>query len=128
MRVGDLPLILFLIALTILATVHIVGLELMLYWRYHWFDIPMHALGGAIVSLGSQSALFHSVFRCRPHHLGFAIALVLAVGISWEVFEWGAGIVDVEEYVADTILDIVLDVCGGVVGYVVGSALRNQVE
>ena len=52
-------LLLFGLASIILAVTHIISLELFLYWRYWWLDLPMHILGGSVVALGMWVA--HSV-------------------------------------------------------------------
>lgn len=103
--------ILFAIAATTLALLHILALEFFLYWTYLWLDIPMHLLGGAVVSLG--------LLVCFPRvKLWLVLLFVLCVGCGWEVFEWVTGILYTETApFADTALDLVMDLVGGAVGY-----------
>ena len=109
---------LFAVALSILGVVHVVATSFYLYWTYPWLDIPLHALGGAVVSLG-----FLVLFHAYVHgHFGKGLAVtlgaVLAVGAVWEVFEFVSVIAGSEPgYVQDTILDFVMDLAGGCVGY-----------
>ena len=109
---------LFAVAISVLGVVHAVATSFYLYWTYPWFDIPMHALGGMVVSLG-----FLTVSRAHTHgHFGKGLAMTLGavfvVGVAWEVFEFVSVIAGAEPgYVPDTILDFVMDLAGGCVGY-----------
>ena len=82
-----LPTIFFLIAGSILAVIHVISLELFLYWKYLWLDIPMHALGGAVVALGLFT--LHDLWPRYPKRLLYPIPvllLVLLVAMGWEVY------------------------------------------
>lgn len=113
-----------LIAASVLAVVHYVSLELYLYWRYLWLDMPVHALGGAIVAL--------AVFV--PYDLGFkgpkrwlelksVLLIVLMVALIWEVYELMIGIPIEDDYLFDTITDLLMGLGGGLIGYLVGKRL-----
>ena len=131
-------LIVFLILLVLLALVHQYAMAWSLYKVYPWFDIPMHFWGGALVGLGTGTALFAKVFYRNPQTLFQVMVWVLFVGGVWEVFEWYAGIAGVVTYLAsiipdyhtlwvlDTVKDLVFDLCGGFVGYRVAIALSNN--
>ena len=121
----DSVFLLFSLALITLAGVHQLAMSWYLYWAYPWFDMPMHFLGGIIIGLGSQTELFEKTMRVRIPTVWVCAALVLAVGLLWEVFEWMFVIVNLEGYVLDTARDLVLDLAGGSVGYVIASSFRK---
>lgn len=122
----DAAFVLFFTALAFLASIHYLAMSWSLYWIYPWFDIPIHAIGGAVVALGSQSSFFGRLFPLETRTFIRCIALVMAVGISWEVFEWQVGIIDSLVYLFDTGLDLCMDFLGGVLGYVIASVLRSS--
>lgn len=90
------------------------GLATLFYWydAIWWFDIPMHFLGGfwvgavALWVLGARAP--GAPFRRR---LGVAFLAVAAVGVSWEVFEFG---LDAIGDSVDTQQDLMFDVLGAV--------------
>ena len=125
MRSKSFPL--FIVALGLLDVAHIVATDFYLYWTYLWLDIPMHALGGAVVALGFLTccARYARVDFWR----GFLVTLgaVITVGVAWEVFEYMTGIADSEPgYVGDTILDLIMDIFGGCVGYLAARARERS--
>lgn len=81
-----------------------------LYWRYEWFDIPMHYLGGIVIA----SFLVPLIPRGRRFTLLFA-ALTLFIG--WEVFEYIFGLPREANYPLDTAEDLLLDVLGALTAY-----------
>jgi hypothetical protein len=107
----------FFTALILLAVVHVVALELYLYWKFLWFDIPMHILGGVSVALGY--ALLERRVRRRFSTVIWYVGAVLCVGIAWEMFEYAAGISGVggESIAVDTAIDLGMDLLGGILGY-----------
>jgi hypothetical protein len=93
-----------------LLALHYVAMEEFLYWRYAWFDIPMHFLGG--LSLGVLGVgLLH---RRRPAALALFVA---AAFVAWEIFEVVFGLPLESNYVSDTALDIVMDSAGALLAY-----------
>jgi hypothetical protein len=119
-------LTLTMITLSVLATAHIIALQFFLYWKYNWFDIPMHFLGGVCVALGFGILPF---FRIRLKEaydtLLTYVAVVLVVGLFWEVFEIVGGVNVIDEYfVGDTLIDLLMDILGGMLGYVLVHRLR----
>lgn len=115
---------LFLIALTTLTVIHLLSLRFFIYWRYDWFDIPMHLFGGAVVALGIFAAYELGVpFAQRFFGFWPLLAAVLAVAIMWEVYEYVIGLSVLEEdFVVDTGIDLAMGLIGGVVGYFVGNS------
>ncbi|MDC1205420.1 hypothetical protein N8083_01070 [Candidatus Pacebacteria bacterium] len=116
-----LSTILFLIAGSILVMIHIISLELSLYWKYLWLDIPVHALGGSVLALCFFA--LHDVFPRFPKRLLYPIPvllLILLISLGWEVYEIGIGIPIEADFEIDTSIDLIMAMLGGVVGYVVG--------
>lgn len=109
-----------------MAVLHIVALQLFLYWRFWWLDIPMHALGGTVVALGLFAAYDFRLFRNKTFlKVGYVIAFVLLIALLWEAFELYAGVPREEDYLFDTILDLIMGVVGGYLGYIVANSIRK---
>jgi hypothetical protein len=117
----------FLSALLTLAIVHNVATTFFLYWKYLWFDIPMHLLGGLCVALGISILPFFRIHL--PHRFGTIwgyLFVVIIAGIVWEWFEVVADIsVFDETFILDTSLDLLMDVIGGIVGYHIVRSTQN---
>lgn len=121
-----IPTIIFLVTFSMLAAIHYIALELFLYWRYWWFDLPMHFIGGAIVALGVFT--LHDLTLFVPERFLRLIPVffgVLLVALVWEVYEIAIGIPIEDDYVFDTTIDIIMGLSGGVLGYFVGSNVRK---
>lgn len=121
-----LPTIIFLIAFFIMATLHVLAIELYLYWKHLWLDIPMHMLGGSVIALGMFAA--HDLLRSFPKRLLYPIPVLLVVlmgSLAWEVFEIYAGVPIEANFAGDTTIDLVMDMLGGIVGYIVGYSLSS---
>lgn len=97
---------------SILAVLAELALENYLYWRFEWFDLPMHFLGGAMTASLLVALLMH--FRPRLFILGAVV-----VFIGWEIFEYALGFPKESNYVFDTSLDILMDTLGAVVIYTI---------
>ena len=121
----QLTTILFLIAFSMLAVLHIIALTLSLYWHFWWFDIPMHLFGGMVVALGFFTLRDLHILGNTWFRLITIISLVFVIAIAWELFEFVAGVPIDENYISDTSLDLLMGVCGGSIGYYVGTRLRN---
>jgi hypothetical protein len=123
----NLLLTLFLSSLTTLAVVHYVALEFFLYWRYLWFDIPMHLLGGTTVALGISILPFFRINIPRRFLTLFGyVSIVLCVGLAWEAFELIGGISILDEsFVPDTITDLCMDILGGLIGYALSVKMHS---
>jgi hypothetical protein len=60
------------------------------YWRYAWFDVPMHLIGGLAIGLVSAWAYLEakSVPERRAGDLvWFCLLFSAAIGLTWELFE-----------------------------------------
>lgn len=118
--------ILFLIALSVLAGVHLLALRFFLYWHYPWLDLPMHVLGGSVVALSTFafSNLHVPGAYLVPVSVIRVMSVVVVVVIAWEVFEVWAGVTMVGNYWLDTSLDIIFGLLGGLTGYFVAKRVH----
>jgi hypothetical protein len=120
-------LTLFFSAITTLAIVHTLAIRFFLYWKYTWFDIPMHILGGICIALGISILPFFKI-QLSPRYTTIILYIIVAlvVGILWEIFEFTFGIsVYDETFVADTISDLFMDVVGGAIGYSIVQSVKK---
>lgn len=119
--------LLLLLSVVTLAFVHISALQFYLYWQYVWLDVPVHFLGGAVVTF-----LFFSLVDLGVRLPTWCqkvvpvLIMVFLVGVAWELYELLIGIVMRDNYVFDTTLDLVMDVCGGYVGFIISRRARMQ--
>lgn len=81
------------------------------YWEYPWFDVLMHLMGGIAVT----AFMMWAAERFLPTYAPYLVAIpaLIAVGVSWEVFEWFAKAPSEVDYVLDTVTDLVMDGVGG---------------
>lgn len=112
------------ITIVIVAILHFSALQFFLYWKFWWFDILTHFLGGLWVSISLLWLFFQfglvNIFKNKKNHnLLVAFVGTLFVGVMWEIFEYYFGIagVDAPNYVKDTVMDIFFDLTGGLVAY-----------
>lgn len=126
MQISLITILLFISVLT-LGIIHNVALELFLYWRYPFLDLPVHMLGGAIIVL-FLFALPTMGINIPPRYLTLKSVLltVLIIGLFWEVFEMVARIPVIgENFQFDTTLDLISDVIGGAIGFYVAKRLST---
>ena len=117
--------ILFLISLSVLAGIHFIAEYLFLYWKFPWLDIPMHAFGGIIISLGVFTLYDFKVIPRRYIKLLAVWLIALVVILGWEVFKLFTGKVIDDTFVIDTVMDIVIGSVGSLVGYYVANNIRH---
>jgi len=121
-----LPTIIFLITFSFLAGMNFLAVELFLYWRFWWFDIPMHFIGGVTVALGLFTLHdLRLVIPARYLQLVPVLSLVFVVAMSWEAYELFIGIPIESDYVIDTLTDLCMGTLGGLVGYSIGTSLNK---
>lgn len=113
--------------ISVIAILHVTALSKFYYWDYWWFDILMHLLGGLWVGL---FIFWFDEWIKLPFKINLInfLALILAVGIAWELWElmFGITLVRGDKYVFDTILDIIMDITGGVVTYFLKNNNKNN--
>lgn len=90
-----------------------------LYWRFWWYDIMMHFLGGTLI--GGLSVWGASYFRpslSRRQLLYVGLIGIAAVGIGWEFFEFFTGqYVGQANIAMDTMQDLIMDTLGTIVAW-----------
>lgn len=89
---------------------HLVALESFFYWKFWWYDIAMHALGGVALAaltlgvIGRHAAVFWG-----------AMAIML---FGWELFEYIGGISTGQpNFWLDTVIDIIVGSCAALIVY-----------
>ena len=100
------------------AGLHILALQINLYWYFWWFDLPMHFFGGAVVALGLFAFIDLGLPMSKRIQKFIPVMIyVLAVALLWEGYELLIGIPVLADYFFDTGLDIVMGLLGGMVGW-----------
>ncbi|MEK7530400.1 MAG: hypothetical protein AAB573_00875 [Patescibacteria group bacterium] len=99
-------LLLILVASVVILAMHLAAFEYYLYWRFWWYDLIMHAMGGVIIA--SIALVFGVQSYARP------VALAVVVGCAWEIMEYMAGIRIGKNYAFDTVLDVIADMSGAI--------------
>lgn len=112
-----------LVLLVVIAAVNGIANVYSLYWRFPWFDIPMHYAGGfwlggfalwlLVRNMSDQDALKRS-----GRLIWIPLAAVLVIGgLGWELFEFGVDTlvaVSTQNTLRDTVGDIFFDMLGSV--------------
>lgn len=126
----------FLIVLAVLIGVlNFYAYEFFWYWRYWWFDILMHTLGGIWVGAFVLWFLFiiqkgkMVQYSARAAFL-FAFAGISVVGAGWELFEFSAkNLIFLPRHdPANTISDLFFDGIGCLFAVIVFVVLYNVNE
>lgn len=89
------------------------ALQEYLYWRWWWFDILMHFLGGILIG---GIALIVSEFTKLPL-LPVTVVALIGIGIGWELFEWVFELYDTAWDPVDTSIDLIMDTLGAFLVY-----------
>jgi len=94
-----------------------------LYWRFWWFDMLMHFLGGLWIAwlgyyLFSLSNYLPKIFK-RYSIFIITFFSVLIIGVLWEIFEYITKVsLRQDNYILDTYLDLLMDTLGWGLAYV----------
>ncbi len=97
-----------------------------LYWTYRWLDLPMHFIGGALISW--LAYIVFAMWR-KDYSFPWIYALIFSFGLGflWEVIEFYMKVAQlVPDYYLDTVKDILMDMIGGLVVYAVWDKLTNK--
>lgn len=104
---------------------HVLGSVFSLYEEVFWFDMLMHALGGAwlaaiLLTVGARR--FPRLFMDAPFSDGLRrlILAVVLMGMAWELYEFGFAFYATTAYGnlgfyqtwGDTVFDLILDAAG----------------
>ncbi len=124
MQKKKFSIILLVIIYTILV-LDLLAFRFFFYWKFWWFDIVMHFLGGFWVAMLGYYILYLSDYKERfkniiqkYSYLTTSLIFVLSIGILWELFEAGLGSYLKQGYLSDTILDLIMDMSGWLVAYI----------
>lgn len=93
-----------------------------LYFLWWWADIVMHFLGGLFIGLSALWWLRFEIpisIRHRIPAFLWALVIVLAVGVSWEIFERVTNSYNAVNYALDTATDLLMDIVGTLASYLV---------
>ena len=119
----------FTILLYIIATLHIAALYFSWYWEFWWYDIMMHFLGGFwLFGMGFLLLFFSKTKRPHLSIYGCAFALLLIIGMLWELFEFSLDtlVVFQSNDLVDTVSDIGMDIAGGLVAFLVVKNVKHS--
>lgn len=105
----------------VLAGLNAWAIQEYIFWRFVWFDVPMHFLGGVALAVLAVGVL-------RKRSVFLFSAFLVGIFIAWEVLEFVFGVPREANYQFDTALDLLMDTLGAVVVYVTArfSVWKNQ--
>ncbi len=99
----------------LVGTLHSFAIRYYLYWRFPYFDMLPHGAAGVMVGILVYFLARHKLEAKDAWWLAFLGAI--AVGITWEFFEYAVGVTKNEPgIVFDTIKDLCMDTLGGLLG------------
>ena len=113
-------LLLPIILLLILTVIHYFGVIYFLYWKYFWFDMVTHFLGGAAVF---TFVLTHVKRVVKKDVILKTIMLSMFIYIIWEMFEYAVG---VKLLPVDALTDLVVDTFGAIFGLYLYNRIHKQ--
>ncbi|MFH0846044.1 MAG: hypothetical protein V1851_01440 [Patescibacteria group bacterium] len=116
--------IVLMVLIYVILIMDILAFRFFLYWRFWWFDIVMHFLGGIWIMLVSYYIFYLSDYAEYVRHLSkkyspfiLSLSSIAFVGIFWELFELTTKVSIQSNYVLDTSLDLFMDMSGWIVAY-----------
>jgi hypothetical protein len=96
-----------LLAVLVVGGLYWMGLEYSYLFLYTWYDIPLHIFGGLTCGLWCMAVCSRYKLSPRRAFL-FGAAVTVAVMVTWEVWEYTAGLTRGEpDYWLDTAKDLV---------------------
>lgn len=95
-----------------LAITQYLALEHLLYWKYVWLDTFVHLLGG--ITIGVLGIAILDIRR----PLVF-VAMMVAVALGWELFEFAINAEREDNFAFDTALDLLMDAIGITIAYTI---------
>lgn len=109
----------------LIGALHLLGFQYFLYWRFWWYDMIIHSLGGIEVVLAV--AWFVGLSRQSATWLSL-LAAAIVVGIGWEAFELWGGIPREANWTFDTAIDLSMDALGGIIGISIVARLGRHLS
>ncbi len=107
------------------AVLHAIAEYFELYWRYDWLDVPMHLMGGILVTLMLYTVASICKYRTKLVSLTSVVLWALVPLFAWEVFgvyRYGGF---KPGFWIDSPLDIVFGILGVVIGYYLSRSLMR---
>lgn len=106
----------------LVAILHKFALMYHLYYVTDWADIIMHFLGGLLLGMITLFVFFVSGWIDVPHNRRVVILVTIGsvwiIGLSWELWEIWAQLIDALRDKLDSLSDLVFDTLGGIVALV----------
>lgn len=106
-----------------------VAVERFLYWRFWWYDIMMHLLGGVVIG-GIAAWMQLRLFPAASSRTTVitVLASIVVVGVGWEIFEYLIDPTYAEQanIVFDTVLDLIMDMLGALAAALVITAIGRR--
>jgi H+/Cl- antiporter ClcA len=104
--------------------IHMLAVELSLYWTYRGVDVPMHILGGIMAGFFTLVSLQSLKLK---ETLLYTLMGVLAVGVGWELLELLYRVDTLNfRYWVDTVKDLINDTIGGLIAIYIWKKIPNQ--
>jgi len=128
MKNNFILLSIFILSFSVLS-LHLLALNFFLYWHIWWFDLLVHFLAGALVSIFFIWFFKNRIKNFIPKILFLSATITFLVGVFWETFEYFAGLTfSSSSYILDTISDIVFTFLGGlfISFYFLFDLMRNK--
>jgi len=116
----------------VIGILHLLAINLFLYWDIVWFDVLMHFLGGvwiALLGFWVMAFFTHQNEFSLKNIVLISLTFSLGIGILWEVFEYTAGLTFVagQDVWLDTFSDLFFDILGGsVAGLFMSQGYRKE--
>jgi signal transduction histidine kinase len=107
--------------------IHVVADIFGLYYKYFWFDVPMHFIGGIAIAISSFYFLKHAEisskqFGIKLLTLFLILALTALAAVAWEIFEFGMDRIfntTMQPSVHDTMKDLAFGLLGGAIAGII---------
>jgi hypothetical protein len=121
--------ILYILATLIIfvAILNYIAMKAMWYYIFWYFDMPMHFLGGVVLTLLVSYVLYNRITKEDIVPVLHILLAVLIIGVGWEVFEYVFNNVIAGQIwnMLDTLSDICFDMAGGVMGlFIIKDSLK----
>ncbi|MBU3969115.1 hypothetical protein KJ991_02815 [Patescibacteria group bacterium] len=116
-------LILFLLSTTI-AILNIYAGRYFWYWRFWWFDLAMHFMGGIAVAL--VLLYFYGVFNLKEKIKLISLILfsTFTIAVSWEIMEF---LIDANLFGKNYFFDTLTDIFIGLIGALIVFFMSNKI-
>lgn len=104
------------------------------YWKFHWFDMIMHTLGG--IWVGSFTLWYYFLRKKnssipapnKPFVLVLSLASISVIGVGWELFEFSVDtLITLSQHdPVDTASDLFFDAVGSILAVFIFFLVYNR--